>query len=142
MQLNDNNIYGVKENKQCWRKHVNSICLLFKNDLNHPFNSPYDEIQITQQCTCGLVIKHAISLFFGVYKYGTVHANFNMIKVRNSSQVSDPVYGYDFHIEKNTRKQKINYNNYYIKYSDESADGNKNDMHFEITTSLAIMHTL
>ena len=132
MQLNDNNIYGVKENK-----HVNSVCLLFKNDLNYP----YDEVQITQQCICGLVIKHAISLFFGVYKYGTVPANFNMIEVRNSSQVSDPLYGYDFHIEKNTRKQKINYNNYYTKYSDETVDGNKNDMYFEITTSLAIMHT-
>ena len=131
----------MKENKQCWRKHVNFVCLLFKNDLNHLFNSPYDE---TQQCTHSLVIKHInklSSLYCGIYKYGTVHANFNIIKVRYNSQVSNSVHEYNFDIEKSMRYQKINYNNYYTKYSDESVDSNKNDMHFEIITSCTIIRT-
>ena len=72
MQLNDNNIYytdGVKENEQCWRKHVNIVCLLFKNDLNHLFNSAYDEVQITQQCTRSLVIDYVNKLKLSLLWY-------------------------------------------------------------------------
>ena len=56
----------VKENEQSWEK---LICLLVKNDLNCTFHSLLtmhliydDEVQITQQHTCGLVIKHRIEL--------------------------------------------------------------------------------
>ena len=35
------------------------VCYL-KNDLNRLFNSPYDEVQITQQRTRSLVIKYVI----------------------------------------------------------------------------------
>ena len=122
---------GVKDNKQCWRKHVTSLCLFVKKDLYCPFHSPFllcltydDEVQITQQYTCGLVIKHRTelsNLYFSIYKYGTVHGNFNMIKIRNDLQgcrVTNSVYGFD-----------------------ESVVDSKNDTYCEITSSSAMIHT-
>ena len=143
---------GVKDNKQCWRKHVTSLCLLVKKDLYCPFHSPFplclmydDEVQITQQYTCGLVIKHRTelsNLYFSICKYGTVHGNFNMIKIRNDRQgcrVTNSVYGFDLYIEESTTKHNIEL--YYTRYSDESVDDSKNDTHCEITSSSAMIHT-
>ena len=148
-------LHGVKENEQSWGKHVNSVCLLVKNDLNCSLHSPLtlyliydDEVQITQQYTHGLVIKHRIELsspYFGIYNYGTVHVNFNMIKISNNRQyckISDLVFGFDFYTEKNARKSKNPKIDYCKKYLDESVADKRNDTHCKTITSCpAIMCT-
>ena len=149
-------LHEVKENEQSWGKHVNSVCLLVKNDLNCPFHSLLtlylnhdDKVHITQQYTHGLVIKHRIELnspYFGVFNYGTVHANFNMIRISNRQghRISDSesVHGFDFYTEKNVRKNKSQKIDYCKKYLDEGVADKKNDIHCKIITSCpAIMHT-
>ena len=148
-------LQGVKENEQSWGKYVNSVCILVKNDLNCPFHSPLtlyliynDEVQITQQHTHSLVIKYRIELsspYFGVYNYGTVHVNFNMIKISNNRQgcrISDSVYEFDLYMEKNVRKSKNQKIDYCKKYLDENVADKKNDAHCKIITSCpAIMRT-
>ena len=147
---------GVKENEQSWEK---LICLLVKNDLNCTFRSLLtmhliydDEVQITQQHKHGVVIKHRIELsspyvYFDVYNYGTVHANFNMIKISNNRQGcrisdSESVYRFDFYTEKNVRKNKSQKIDYCKKYSHESVANDKNSIHCKIITSCpAIMRT-
>ena len=148
----------MKKNEQSWGKRVNSVCLLVKNDLNCSFHSPLtciclihnDEARTTQQYTHGLVIKHRIelsSLYFGVYNYGTVHVNFNMIKISNNRQGhrigdSESLYGLDFYIKKNVRKSKNQKIDYYKKHLDESVADKKNDTHYKTITSCpAIMCT-
>ena len=147
-------LHEVKENEQSWGKHINSVYLLVKNDLNCSLHSPLtlyliydDEVQITQQHTHSLV-KYRIELsspYFGVHNYETVHVYFNMIKISNNRQdcrISDSVFGFDFYIEKNVRKSKNQKIDYCKKYLDESVADKKNDTHYKIITSCpAIMCT-
>ena len=147
----------VKENEQSWRKHVNSVCLLVKNDLNCPFHSPLtlyliynDKVQITLQHIHGLVIKHRTELsspYFGVFNYESVYVNFCMIKISNNRQGhrisdSESVYGFDFYTEKNLKRSKNLKIDYCKKYLDENVADKKNDTHYKIITSCpAIMRT-